>query len=106
MINQERHVPLADPESAAQSIGMRQRATAVFAMTRSDWASRRAVDEPVVKRTSSRADRAYWRWIQRYLRATVCFRHKLTLPSLPNRSEEAGYMIITQSTSGCMSLVG
>ena len=66
MINQERSVPPFDPNSAAPANDIRQRASAVIATTRNDWASHRTVDEPVLKRAGSRAGRAYWRWQQGY----------------------------------------
>ena len=58
MINQESNVPSAGLESAARSLDTRPMALSVIDTTRNDWASRPTADEPVVKRTSSRSDRA------------------------------------------------
>ena len=66
MIKQEKSVTPADSESVARSIDIRQRASVIIATTRTDRTSCRTIDEPVVKRASSRADRAYWRWMQRH----------------------------------------
>ena len=50
MINQDRNFPTDDGEWMVWPIDVLQRALAVIATTRYEWASRGAADEPVVDR--------------------------------------------------------